>query len=129
MVIVTPTASGKTLCYNLPVLDRIIKEPSSRAIYLFPTKALSQDQLAELDETIELAGAGVKIFTYDGDTPQDARRAIRGQGHIIITNPDMLHSGILLTIPSGSSFLRILNTLSLTNFIITAVFLAAMWPM
>ncbi|HOT69649.1 MAG TPA: DEAD/DEAH box helicase [Candidatus Saccharicenans sp.] len=108
VVIVTPTASGKTLCYNLPVLDRIIKEPSSRAIYLFPTKALSQDQLAELDATIELTGAGVKIFTYDGDTPQDARRAIRGQGHIIITNPDMLHSGIL---PHHTKWIKLFENL------------------
>ncbi len=95
VVVVTPTASGKTLCYNLPVLDCILRDPSSRAIYLFPTKALSQDQRAELDETIELLQEEIRIFTYDGDTPQDARKAIRAQGHIIITNPDMLHTGIL----------------------------------
>lgn len=95
VVVVTPTASGKTLCYNLPVLDCILRNPSSRAIYLFPTKALSQDQRAELDETIELLQEEIRIFTYDGDTPQDARKAIRTQGHIIITNPDMLHTGIL----------------------------------
>ncbi len=95
IVVVTPTASGKTLCYNLPVLNTILLEPSSRAIYLFPTKALSQDQRAELDEIIDLLPEGIKIYTYDGDTPQDARKAIRSVGQIILTNPDMLHTGIL----------------------------------
>ncbi len=95
IVVVTPTASGKTLCYNLPVLNAILLGPSSRAIYLFPTKALSQDQRAELDEIIDLLPEGIKIYTYDGDTPQDARKAIRGVGQIILTNPDMLHTGIL----------------------------------
>ena len=94
-VVVTPTASGKTLCYNLPVLDAIVNEPSTRAIYLFPTKALSQDQRAELDEVIALLPQGVRVHTYDGDTPQDARKAIRSVGQIILTNPDMLHAGIL----------------------------------
>ncbi|MEW6455525.1 MAG: DEAD/DEAH box helicase [Acidobacteriota bacterium] len=95
VVIVTPTASGKTLCYNIPVLNSIINEISPRAFYLFPTKALSQDQRAELDEITNNLNLDIKIFTYDGDTPQDARKAIRTQGHIIITNPDMLHTGIL----------------------------------
>lgn len=108
VVVVTPTASGKTLCYNLPVLDCILRDPSSRAIYLFPTKALSQDQRAELDETIELLGEEIKIYTYDGDTPQDARRAIRSQGHIIITNPDMLHSGIL---PHHTKWIKLFENL------------------
>lgn len=108
VVVVTPTASGKTLCYNLPVLDCILRQPSSRAIYLFPTKALSQDQRAELDETIELLGQEIRIFTYDGDTPQDARRAIRSQGHIIITNPDMLHSGIL---PHHTKWIKLFENL------------------
>jgi len=108
VVVVTPTASGKTLCYNLPVLDGILRDPSSRAIYIFPTKALSQDQRAELDETIELLGEEIKIFTYDGDTPQDARRAIRSQGHIIITNPDMLHSGIL---PHHTKWIKLFENL------------------
>jgi DEAD/DEAH box helicase domain-containing protein len=94
-VVVTPTASGKTLCYNLPVLDRILKEPDTRALYLFPTKALAQDQLAELYSTIEALGADIGTFTYDGDTPQDARKAIRARAHIVVTNPDMLHKGIL----------------------------------
>jgi len=95
IVVVTPAASGKTLCYNLPVLNTILLDPSSRAIYLFPTKALSQDQRAELDEIINLLPEGIRIFTYDGDTPQDARKAIRSVGQIILTNPDMLHTGIL----------------------------------
>ncbi len=94
-VVVTPTASGKTLCYNLPVLDRILKDPDARALYLFPTKALAQDQLAELYATIEALGAEIGTFTYDGDTPQDARKAIRARAHVVVTNPDMLHKGIL----------------------------------
>ncbi len=107
VVIVTPTASGKTLCYNGPVLDAVLRDPSSRALYLFPTKALAQDQLAELHglcEAIEhgaqrgepdTAAPEIGVFTYDGDTPQDARRAIRGRAHVVLSNPDMIHSGIL----------------------------------
>jgi DEAD/DEAH box helicase domain-containing protein len=107
VVVITPTASGKTLCYNAPVLHAILQDSSSRALYLFPTKALAQDQLAELQamcETLaapspdmEPAGEGAQIgvFTYDGDTPQDARRTIRGRAHLVLSNPDMLHSGIL----------------------------------
>jgi len=130
VVTVTPTASGKTLCYNAPVLDTILKDPSARALYLFPTKALAQDQLAELHSLVELitqsargqreapegsaegpavrervgegphaqlrtAAPEIGVFTYDGDTPSDARRAIRGKAHVVLSNPDMLHSGIL----------------------------------
>ncbi|HOA55155.1 MAG: DEAD/DEAH box helicase [Acetivibrionales bacterium] len=95
IVVVTPTASGKTMCYNVPVMDAILKDESSRALFLFPTKALSQDQTAELHELITEAGVDVKTYTYDGDTPQSARKAIRQAGHIVVTNPDMLHSGIL----------------------------------
>ncbi len=94
-VVVTPTASGKTLCYNLPVLQRVLDDPEARALYLFPTKALAQDQLAELQATAHEVGAPLKAFTFDGDTPDDARRAIRAQASVVITNPDMLHSGIL----------------------------------
>lgn len=108
IVIVTPTASGKTLCYNLPVLDSILKNPSARAIYMFPTKALSQDQRAELDETIKLLPEEIRIFTYDGDTPQDARKAIRARGHIILTNPDMLHAGIL---PHHTKWIKLFENL------------------
>ncbi len=94
-VVVTPTASGKTLCYNIPILNTIVNTPSSRAIYLFPTKALAQDQLSELYELIQETKLDVKTFTYDGDTPPDARVKIRNAGHVVITNPDMLHTGIL----------------------------------
>ena len=95
VTVVTSTASGKTLCYNAPVLNSILADPSSRALYLFPTKALSQDQYAELHELIERLGVDVKTYTYDGDTPVAARRAIRLAGHIVVTNPDMLHAGVL----------------------------------
>ena len=97
VVTITPTASGKTLCYNAPVLSGILRDPSTRALYLFPTKALAQDQLAEL---LTLTGrleehVSIGAYTYDGDTPQDARRAVRGRAHLVLSNPDMLHSGIL----------------------------------
>jgi DEAD/DEAH box helicase domain-containing protein len=99
VVVITPTASGKTLCYNVPVLNAILQDPASRALYLFPTKALAQDQLAELQtmcETLaESSGDQVGVFTYDGDTPQDARRSIRSRAHLVLSNPDMVHSGIL----------------------------------
>jgi DEAD/DEAH box helicase domain-containing protein len=95
IVIVTPTASGKTLCYNLPVLDTILNDPDACALYLFPTKALAQDQLAELYDLNQRLANHFGVFTYDGDTPSDARRAIREKSHIVLTNPDMLHTGIL----------------------------------
>src|SRR4030066_83056 len=95
IVVVSPTASGKTLCYNLPVLNTKLEMPSSKAFYLFPTKALSQDQRSELQGFIQRIEKPIATFTYDGDTPQDARQAIRTQGDIVITNPDMLHTGIL----------------------------------
>ena len=95
VVLVTPTASGKTLCYNLPVLQSILEEPETRALYLFPTKALAQDQMHEIYNLITDLKADIKTFTYDGDTPDDARQAIRKQGHVVVTNPDMLHAGIL----------------------------------
>lgn len=92
---VTPTASGKSLCYHLPVLQKILEDPSSRAIYLFPTKALAQDQKADLHEMIEAMDEEIFSYTYDGDTAQNIRQKVRKAGHIILTNPDMLHSGIL----------------------------------
>jgi len=94
-VTVTPTASGKTLCYNLPVLQTLLGDDSARALYLFPTKALAQDQVAELQELANLMEADIKTHTYDGDTPPTVRQAIRNAGHIVVTNPDMLHSAIL----------------------------------
>ena len=95
VVLVTPTASGKTLAYNLPVLNTVLEQSDSRAIYLFPTKALSQDQLNELHDLITLTQQDIRTYTFDGDTPVTARKAIRRAGHIVITNPDMLHQGIL----------------------------------
>ena len=94
-VVVTPTASGKTICYNLPVLNAVLENPDTRALYLFPTKALAQDQLAELQDLAARLDDCFGVFTYDGDTPTDARRAIRERGHIVLSNPDMLHTGIL----------------------------------
>ncbi|HEY1925343.1 MAG TPA: DEAD/DEAH box helicase [Candidatus Acidoferrum sp.] len=95
IVIVTPTASGKTLCYNLPILNAILEDTDTRALYLFPTKALAQDQLAELHDLNTRLDNRFGVFTYDGDTPSDARKAIREKGHLVLTNPDMLHTGIL----------------------------------
>src|SRR5262252_7596098 len=95
LVVVTPTASGKTLCYNLPILQRLLEHPSSRALYLFPTKALAQDQLAELGALVRPLPVDIRVSTYDGDTPPGQRTAIREGGHIVLTNPDMLHTGVL----------------------------------
>ena len=94
-VVVTPTASGKTLCYNLPVLNQLLADPSARAVYLFPTKALAEDQRHEFQGLVDALGVDLRVFTYDGDTPQDARRAIRERAQVVFTNPDMLHAGIL----------------------------------
>lgn len=93
-VIVTPTASGKTLCYNLPVLQAVL-ENGNKALYLFPTKALSQDQVAELCALNQGGELALRSFTFDGDTPSDARRTVRTRADIVVTNPDMLHQGIL----------------------------------
>ncbi|MED3885264.1 DEAD/DEAH box helicase [Priestia aryabhattai] len=95
VVAVTPTASGKTLCYNLPVLQSIMENDQARALYLFPTKALAQDQKSELNEIIEEMEVPINSYTYDGDTPANIRQKVRKAGHIVITNPDMLHSAIL----------------------------------
>ena len=108
IVVVTPTASGKTLCYNLPVLNEILKNPEARAMYLFPTKALSQDQVAELYALISELGVDIKTYTFDGDTPKAARVAIRSAGQVVVTNPDMLHQGIL---PHHTRWLRLFENL------------------
>ncbi len=108
VVLTTPTASGKTLAYNLPVLDTMLREPETRALYLFPTKALSQDQYAGLHELLRAADAPIRTFTFDGDTPPDARRAVREHGHLVITNPDMLHSGVL---PQHTKWLKLFRNL------------------
>ncbi|MGB9812492.1 MAG: DEAD/DEAH box helicase [Thermovenabulum sp.] len=108
VVVVTPTASGKTLCYNIPVLNEVLRDANSRALFLFPTKALSQDQVSELLELIEGIGENIKTYTYDGDTPQDARVLIRRDGHIVVTNPDMLHTGIL---PHHTKWIKLFSNL------------------
>ncbi|WP_442594447.1 DEAD/DEAH box helicase [Neobacillus sp. D3-1R] len=95
IVAVTPTASGKTLCYNLPVLQTILNNPESRALYIFPTKALAQDQKSEINEIIQSSDMNLNSYTYDGDTPSNIRQKVRKAGHVVITNPDMLHSAIL----------------------------------
>jgi DEAD/DEAH box helicase domain-containing protein len=93
--VVTPTASGKTLCYNLPVLDAVARDPTARALYLFPTKALAADQLVELRALADAAELDLKTHTYDGDTPPNVRSVVRAAGQVVITNPDMLHAAIL----------------------------------
>ena len=109
LLIVTPTASGKTLCYNLPVLQSLLENPGKRALYLFPTKALSQDQQAALNVSILTGMLPVKVMTYDGDTPASVRTSARETGQIIISNPDMLHSGILPNHPKWIKFFRALS--------------------
>jgi len=95
IVVVTPTASGKTLCYALPVLQALAEDPSARALFLFPTKALGQDQVAEFAGLAQASSLQVAAATYDGDTPAPIRSAIRTAGQVVVTNPDMLHSAIL----------------------------------
>lgn len=106
--VVTPTASGKTLCYNIPVLHRIMQNNAARALYLFPTKALSQDQVVELNSLIDELDVKIGTYTFDGDTPASARKAVRSAGHIVVTNPDMLHTGIL---PHHTIWIRLFENL------------------
>lgn len=94
LAIVTPTASGKSLCYTMPVVASALSR-KGKALYLFPTKALAQDQVAELLDLSRAGDLGLKAFTFDGDTPGDARQAIRLHGDIVVSNPDMLHQAIL----------------------------------
>ena len=108
LVVVTPTASGKTLCYNLPVLQRLLENPEKRALYLFPTKALAQDQLAELSALKHGLPIELRADTYDGDTPPGRRTAIREGGHVVMTNPDMLHAGLL---PHHTRWRRLFSSL------------------
>jgi DEAD/DEAH box helicase domain-containing protein len=95
IVVVTPTASGKTLCYALPVLQALAEDPAARALFLFPTKALGQDQVAEFAGLAQASGLQIAAATYDGDTPAPIRSAIRTAGQVVVSNPDMLHSAIL----------------------------------
>jgi DEAD/DEAH box helicase domain-containing protein len=108
VVVVWPPASGKTLCYNLPVVQTILRDPDARALYLFPTKALAQDQVNELHGIVSGVGASIGTFTYDGDTPGDARRKVREAGHVVVTNPDMLHTGIL---PHHTKWMKLFENL------------------
>jgi len=101
VIVATPTASGKSLCYHVPVLDAALRDPAARALYVFPTKALARDQEASLARLFDAAGADPRIAVYDGDTPAEARRAAKREARVIITNPDMLHTGIL---PHHTSF-------------------------
>ena len=95
VVVVTPTASGKTLCYLVPTLQALAEDPTARALFLFPTKALGQDQVAELGELSRAAGLSINASTYDGDTPAPIRSSVRSAGQVVVTNPDMLHAAIL----------------------------------
>lgn len=107
-VVATPTASGKSLCYNLPVLQSLAEDPGARALYMFPTKALSRDQEHGVRSLLKDAGLHHGAITFDGDTPGDARRAARERGGILLTNPDMLHAGIL---PQHASWARLFSNL------------------
>jgi len=111
VVISTATASGKSLCYTLPVLQRLLERPDARALYLFPTKALAHDQEAETAALIAQARLPVQVHTYDGDTPRGKRSAVRAAGGILITNPDMLHAGILPYHPSWRALFGSLETI------------------
>lgn len=104
-VITTPTASGKSLAYNLPVLDALLKDRDAKALYLFPTKALSQDQVKMLED---FSLSELKLYIYDGDTPSSIRQAARKNGRLIVTNPDMLHTGIL---PNHPKWVKIFDGL------------------
>ena len=108
VVVATPTASGKSLCYNLPVLQALAADPSATALYLFPTKALSRDQEEALRAVMRDAELSVGTITYDGDTPADARRAARQRAGVLLTNPDMLHAGIM---PHHTGWARLFSNL------------------
>ena len=108
VITATPTASGKSLCLHLPVLDALAKDPGATAIYLYPTKALSRDQEHGLHALIREAELGAGALVYDGDTPGDARRVARDQSRVILTNPDMLHSAIL---PNHARWARMFQNL------------------
>ncbi|MDH3200016.1 MAG: DEAD/DEAH box helicase [Myxococcales bacterium] len=108
VVVATPTASGKSLCYNLPILQALASDPSARALYLFPTKALSRDQEESLRQLMRDADLAIGTITYDGDTPNDARRAARQRAGVLLTNPDMLHAGIM---PHHTAWARMFSNL------------------
>ena len=105
VVVVTGTATGKTLCYNAPVLTSLLSDPSARALYLFPTKALAQDQASTLNELVKALGVDLPVHTYDGDTAATARPTVRSRARVVLSNPDMLHTGILPHHTKWASFL------------------------
>lgn len=105
-VLATPTASGKSLCFHLPVLQGVAVDPATRALFLFPTKALGQDQVNSLLSTSEGAGVPLKVHTFDGDTPSSVRAVVRREAQVVVTNPDMLHAGILPHHPGWMPFFR-----------------------
>ncbi len=107
--VITPTASGKTLCYNLPVLNSILKNSNSKSMYIFPTKALAQDQKNQINQICSLGNFSIKTFTCDGDTPNKQRELAKHSGQIIITNPDMLHHVIL---PQHRNWHKLLRSLT-----------------
>ena len=109
VVLVTPTASGKTLAYNLPILQSCLEDDAATALYLFPTKALAQDQRHELSALLDAANLPLPAFTFDGDTPGSLRTTVRAEGRLVITNPDMLHAGVLPNHPKWARFLRALR--------------------
>lgn len=109
IVVATPTASGKTLCYNIPVLDALIRDPGATALYLFPTKALSQDQVAGIERLNQGLNTPLKAMTYDGDTPASARKIVRDSGRVVVTNPYMLHAGVM---PNHTRWVRFFQGLS-----------------
>ena len=106
VVLATPTASGKSLCFHLPVMQSLKEDPAARALFIFPTKALGQDQVSSLLETTENAGLSLKVHTFDGDTPSHVRATVRKEANVVVTNPDMLHQGILPHHTTWMSFLR-----------------------
>ena len=109
VVVATSTASGKTLCFNAPVLEALARDPLARALYLYPTKALAQDQLGKWHALVSGAGGGLVnplAATYDGDTPQSARARLRKSARVLLTNPDMLHTAILPNHPLWAEFFR-----------------------
>ncbi len=107
LLVVTGTNSGKSLCYQLPTLQMALTEPAGKALYLFPTKALAQDQVLRMNELGK--GLGVRVGAYDGDTPKHLRSQVRGMANVVVTNPDMLHIGILPSVEPWSKFLKSLR--------------------
>ncbi len=113
VAIATPTASGKSLCFHVPVLEAMLSDPAATALFVYPTKALSRDQEHSLGELLKRSGIGAPATVFDGDTPNDARRATKDRARIVLTNPDMLHAGIL---PSHTRWARFFQGLRYVVF-------------